>query len=83
MNLHAKSSFTLPSDEVALVARLKARLRAKSNVDVIRRALRLLDESSTRDVLQRQYREAALAVRDGTLLEVEALDHLSDEGLRE
>jgi hypothetical protein len=36
MKANTKSSITLPAAELRLVARLKSRLKLKSNVDVVR-----------------------------------------------
>jgi len=60
---------------------LKSRLRLKSNVEVIRRGLRLLKESTDRRLLREAYRQASAATRAATLEELAALDHLSGEGL--
>lgn len=76
-----KSSFTLPADEHARVLRLKRLLRAPSNTDVIRRSLRLLEESIARDALRARFHEAATRVKEATSHEVRALDALVGEGL--
>lgn len=83
MKSHArkKSSFTLPAEEHARVLRLKRLLRAPSNTEVIRRSLRLLEESIARDALRARFREAAARVKQGTRHEVRALDALAGEGL--
>ena len=77
----AKSSFTLPPEEHARVLRLKRRLRARSNTEVIRRSLRLLEESLSRDALREAFREAAARVRKSSLEAVKELDHLAGDGL--
>jgi Arc/MetJ-type ribon-helix-helix transcriptional regulator len=46
MKSNAKSSITLPPDELKLVVSLQARLKAKSKVEVVRRGLRLLQETN-------------------------------------
>jgi hypothetical protein len=58
-NTAAKSSFTLPPDEHARVLRLKRMLGARSNTDVIRRSLRVLEEAVSRDALRARFRDAA------------------------
>lgn len=77
----AKSSFTLPADEHARVLRLKRQLRARSNTEVIRRSLRLLEESLSRDALREAFRQAAERVGDSSREAVHELDHLAGEGL--
>jgi len=81
MKRNAKSSITLPAAELQLVKSLKSRLRLRSNVDVVRRGLRLLAETTSRETLRAAYRHASLATRDAALKEIEELDHLADEGL--
>jgi hypothetical protein len=81
MKSNAKSSITLPAEEVRLVKKLKGRLRAKSNVEVIRRGLRLLDETTEREALREAYRRASRATRASLSHQVDELDHLSAEGL--
>ena len=77
----AKSSITLPPNELRLVTALKQRLRLKSNVDVVRRGLRMLQEATDRRALKDAYRKASRATREATLAELGELDHLSEEGL--
>ncbi|MGH7806266.1 MAG: type II toxin-antitoxin system ParD family antitoxin [Candidatus Binatia bacterium] len=77
----AKSSFTLPPEEHARVLRLKRQLRARSNTEVIRRSLRLLEESLSRNALREAFRQAAAKVRESSTEAVKDLDHLSGEGL--
>jgi hypothetical protein len=83
MNPNTKSSVTLPRDTVALIEKLQKRFNLKTKVDVVRRGLQLLDESSERILLREKYREAAYKVRETTRIEIEELDHLSTEGLNE
>ena len=77
----AKSSVTLPREELELVLALKASLKLKSNVDVIRRGLHLLRETTERRALQEAYRAASNATRRSMREELEELDHLAGEGL--
>lgn len=81
MRSNAKSSVTLPQEELKLVQSLKSRLKLKSNVEVIRRGLRLLQETTERRALREAYREASRATRRSTTKEIQDLDHLSGEGL--
>ena len=60
-NTGRKSSFTLPAAEHAQVLRLRRLLKASSNTEVIRRSLKLLEESVSREELRRQFREASAA----------------------
>jgi hypothetical protein len=80
-NTTAKSSFTLPPDEHARVLRLKRMLGARSNTDVIRRSLRVLEETVSRDALRARFRDAAKKVRRMTTEELRALDAVSGDGL--
>lgn len=83
MKTNARSSFTLPAEEVAMVERLRKRVGAKSNVAVVRRALRLLDEVTDRERLRLLYRQASASTRATLRTELAELDHLSGEGLDE
>jgi Arc/MetJ-type ribon-helix-helix transcriptional regulator len=80
-NTSRKSSFTLPPAEHAQVVRLRRLLKAPSNTEVIRRSLRLLEESISRAELRRQFREASARVRSSTLEAVRELDPLAGDGL--
>lgn len=81
MKSNTKSSVTLPYEELQLVNRLKKRLGAKSNVEVIRRGLYLLRDTTERESLRQAYAQAARRVRATTESELAELDHLSAEGL--
>jgi len=81
MKSNVKSSITLPSAELRLVQSLKVRLKLKSNVEVVRRGLHLLKETTERRALRDAYRAASGATRASVAREIEALDHLSGEGL--
>ena len=81
MKANTKSSITLPAHELRLVQSLKARLRLKSNVEVVRKGLQLLQQTTDRAALKEAYRKASLAGRTATRAEVDALDHLAGEGL--
>jgi hypothetical protein len=83
MKTNTKSSITLPPKELKLVLELKAKLGAESNVDVVRRGLRLLAEVTDRESLRRAYRRASLATREALAKELGELDHLAGEGLDE
>ena len=81
MRANTKSSITLPAQEFRLVKSLKARLRLRSNVEVVRKGLLLLQQTTDRAALKEAYRKASLATRAATRAEVRALDHLASEGL--
>ena len=81
MKSNAKSSVTLPAEDLRRVRRLKERLKLKSNVAVVREGLRVLEELSDRQALREEFRKASLATRQSVLQELEELDHLAGEGL--
>lgn len=83
MKSNTKSSITLPPEELELVLALQAKLKARSKVDVVRRGLRLLKETTDRECLRDAYRRASLATRASVSKELEELDHLAAEGLDE
>ena len=82
MKSNTKSSITLPPEELKLVVSLQAKLKARSKVDVVRRGLRLLQETTDRELLREGYRRASLASRKSLAVELKELDHLAGEGLR-
>ncbi|MGC2276987.1 MAG: hypothetical protein WA571_13320 [Candidatus Binatus sp.] len=69
--------------EHAQVLRLRRQLKARSNTEVIRRSLRLLEESISREALRRQFREASARVRSSTVEAMRELDPLIGEGLED
>jgi Arc/MetJ-type ribon-helix-helix transcriptional regulator len=81
MKRNTKSSITLPAEEVRMVEALQVRLGAKSKVEVVRRGLKLLRDSTDREALRRAFSEASKATRQATLAELEELDVLTPEGL--
>jgi Arc/MetJ-type ribon-helix-helix transcriptional regulator len=81
MKSNTKSSITLPAEELRLVIALQARLKARSKVEVVRRGLRLLKESTDREFLRQAYRQASAATRASVEAELLELDHLTSEGL--
>jgi hypothetical protein len=83
MKRNAKSSITLPPKELRLVLELKDALGAESNVEVVRRGLRLLEEVTDRERLRESYRSASHATRKSLARDMHELDHLSGEGLDE
>lgn len=83
MKSNTKSSITLPRDELKLVEELQVRLRAKTKVEVVRRGLRLLKETTDREALRRAFASASRATRAALSKELSELDHLSSEGLSE
>jgi len=52
-----------------------------SNVEVVRRGLRLLAETTERKALKEAYRRASKAARSSTSEEISAFDHLAGEGV--
>jgi len=52
MRANTKSSITLPAQEFRLVKSLKARLRLRSNVEVVRKGLLLLQQTTDRAALK-------------------------------
>lgn len=83
MTINAKSSITLPPAELKLVEALQVRLGVKTKVEVVRRGLRLLKETTDRASLRAAYREASLAMRGELTAEIRGLDQLVAEGLDE
>jgi Arc/MetJ-type ribon-helix-helix transcriptional regulator len=81
MKSNTKSSITLPPDELRLVQTLKSRLKLRTNVEVVRRGLRLLAETTERRALKEAYRTASSAARATAADEIAALDPLVAEGL--
>ena len=81
-NIADRSSFILTPADRAQVLRIRRMLKARSNTDVIRRALRLLEESVSREELRRQFHEASARVRSSTSMAVKELDPMAGEGLR-
>lgn len=79
----AKSSFTLPPQEVHRVRELKKRLRLPSNTAVVRMALLDLQKKLDRDLIREQFRKAAMVVRQSTEDDLRELDHLAGEGIGE
>ena len=83
MRLNTKSSITLPPNELKLVVSLQARLKARSKVEVVRRGLRMLDETTNRERMREAYRRASLATRKPLAEELKELDALAAEGLED
>jgi hypothetical protein len=81
MKSNTKSSITLPPEELKLVIALQKKLKAKSKVEVVRRGLKLLKESTDRESLREAFRSASQTTRASLREELEELDHLSSEGL--
>ena len=82
-NTAGKSSFTLAPAEHAQVRRLRRLLKARSNAEVIRRSLTLMEESVSREELRRQFREASKLVRASTLEAIKEWEPLNHEGLED
>jgi hypothetical protein len=81
MKSNTKSSITLSPEELKLVVALQKRLKAKSKVEVVRRGLRLLKETTDRESLREAFRRASVSTRASLEPELEELDHLTSEGL--
>ena len=73
MKSNTKSSITLPREELRLVNELKKRLRARTKVEVVRRGLYLLKDSTDREALQAAYAKASKDVRASTRSELAEL----------
>ena len=82
MKSNAKSSVTLPPSEFKLVEELRRSLKAKSNVEVIRRGLTLLKQTTDRELLKLAFKKASLAVRRDLAKELDELDDVSADGLK-
>ena len=83
MKTKSSSSITLSPEELEHVVALQAKLKAKSKVEVVRRGLRLLQETTDRASLRDAYRRASWATRASLGQELPELDHLASEGLDE
>jgi hypothetical protein len=83
MKSNTKSSITLPPAELKLVTELQRRLGAKSKVEVVRRGLRLLYDTTQRERLREAYRLASGAARNVTLAELGELEGVASDGLDE
>jgi Arc/MetJ-type ribon-helix-helix transcriptional regulator len=83
MKSNTKSSITLPPGELRVVEELRRRLGARTKVEVVRRGLRLLKETTDREELRRAYLAASRVTRKSTVQELEELDRLAAEGLDE
>jgi Arc/MetJ-type ribon-helix-helix transcriptional regulator len=81
MKNNTKSSITLPAPELELVNELKKSLKAKSKVEVIRRGLTLLKETTDRKSLRASFKQASDATRRTLPAELNELDTLVDEGM--
>jgi Arc/MetJ-type ribon-helix-helix transcriptional regulator len=81
MKNNTKSSITLPPDELADVEWLQKKLKIGTKVEVIRRGLRLLKETTEREALREEYRKAVEAVAPDMEEILRDFDHLSGENL--
>jgi Arc/MetJ-type ribon-helix-helix transcriptional regulator len=81
MKNNTKSSITLPASELALVLSLMKTLKAKSKVEVIRRGLALLQETTDRKALRASFKKASDATRSTIQSELDELESLTSEGL--
>ena len=83
MKKNTKSSITLPPKELALVEELRRKIGAETKVEVIRRGLMKLKESTEREHLREAYRKAAKQLRGATEEEQSELEGLASEGLED
>jgi Arc/MetJ-type ribon-helix-helix transcriptional regulator len=81
MKVNTKSSVTLPRETLSMVKKLRRQLGAKSNVEVVRQGLYLLNEKVDREALKNAYRQAATTLKSATEQELAELDHLAAEAL--
>jgi hypothetical protein len=81
MKNNTKSSITLPASELELVYQLMKILKAKTKVDVIRRGLTLLKETTDRKLLRESFKKASESSRKVLRKELDDLDALTSEGL--
>lgn len=83
MKTNTESSITLSSGDLKLIAEFQAKLKIKSKIEVVRRALLLLERTTDRASLREAYRSASRATRAPLCQELARLDHLASEGLEE
>jgi hypothetical protein len=81
MKNNTKSSITLPPLELELVNDLMKTLKAKTKVEVIRKGLNLLKETTDRKALRDKFKIASEATRKSMISEIKELDCLSGEGV--
>jgi hypothetical protein len=81
MKNNTKSSITLPAPELELVNDLMKTLKAKTKVEVIRRGLTLLKETTDRKSIRASFKKASEATRHTIQTELDELNALTDEGL--
>lgn len=81
MKSNTKSSITLPPRELDLVVSLQKKLKVKTKVEIVRRGLRLLAETTDREALRDAFRRASQATRGSLREELRELDSLASEGL--
>ena len=81
MKTNTKLSITLPTTELEMVNDLMRTLKAKSKVEVIRRGLNLLKETTDRKSLRASFKRASEATRGTIQSELDDLDGLTDEGI--
>ena len=82
-NARTKSSITLPAREVRIVEHLQKRLRVRTKVEVMRRAIRLLHRTTDRAALRRAFQDASASCHKLTLREIAELDSLTSEGIED
>lgn len=78
-NAIKKSSFTLARSEVPLVNKLRIRLKFKSNTQLIRFAIKSLNDRLDRDVLREEFVRASALVKESNAQEYDELGDIEDE----
>jgi len=81
MRPNTKTRICLSPEELGLVVALQAELGAKSRIEVVRRGLQLLKDTTDRESLRAAYRRASAATRATALSEPQELGHLAVESL--
>ncbi|MCB0272667.1 MAG: hypothetical protein KDD46_06615 [Bdellovibrionales bacterium] len=81
MKKNTKSSITLPKEELKEVKLLQKKLNIKTKVEVIRRGLKLLKESTDRELLREEFKRASQEVLGQTEEFLRDHDHLTGENL--
>lgn len=74
---------TRSPEDLKLIAEVQAKLNIKSKIEVVRRGLLLLQETTDRASLRDAYRSASRPTRASVGHELAALDLLACEGLDE
>ena len=76
-----RSSITIAGDELQLLQRLKTLLGYSTNAEVVRAALRMLDDDAKNTQLKAEFAAASMSARLACRADMADLDDLCDEGL--